>query len=110
MTDITIPDIVLRTTSDDGRGYYAHGLVYGTGERVDLAVSSLEFEARQRAERIARGRATADQGHDRWYEVADVRLACDPQAMPGEFASQLPERWVAYGTLRSTRQEPGGGG
>jgi len=121
MTDVTIPDITLRTTSD-GQAF-AHGLAIGTGASVDQAVNALADEAQRQAQEIERERLEARRAsrtggrglpvpaaqHDgakpeRWYEVADVRLACDPAD------AARTERWVAYGTLRSTRQRPGGGG
>lgn len=98
MTDVTIPDIVLRTTSDGEA--FAHGLAIGTGGDVDQAVNALADEARRQAEEITRER-----GDDpaRYFEVADVRLAADAGGESGE-------RWAAYGTLRSTHLRPGGGG
>jgi hypothetical protein len=132
MTNIPITDIVLRTTSDGEA--YVHGLAIGIGANVDQAVTGLMDEARTQVNEIERdhtvgiaaqlntgstlaGMAERDgrqeplktpaltDGHSdptRYYEVADVRLTCDPDG--------TEERWVAYGTLRSTRVRPGSGG
>lgn len=120
MTDVTIPDIVLRTTSDGGG--YVHGLAIGTGANLDQAVRALMTEAERQATEVTRaaadsrepvyeeGPVTIVDGQAvrpklsttkpppplpvRYYEVADVRLTHVPGG--GD------ETWVAYGTLRSS--------
>jgi hypothetical protein len=123
MTDITIPPIVLRTTSD-GEGF-THGLIFGIGHTPAVAAAALLAEAQKQGEAIERARLAESQGHRRpgdarddetrreplrhpdpvrHYEVVDVRLASDPGADAQE------ARWTAYGTLRSSPAKPGGGG
>lgn len=117
-----MPPTVLRTTSD-GEGF-THGLIFGVGH-TPAAAAALLAEAQQQGEAIERARLSESEEHRRpgnardgetrreplrhadpvrHYEVVDVRLASDPGADAQE------ARWTAYGTLRSSRAKPGGGG
>jgi hypothetical protein len=96
MPNITIPDIVCRTTSD-GPGH-AHGLAAGSGTSLDEALSALRTVARVQAEEIAgeyRGGEHAARPDAEWaFEVVGVRIVIGPEGSPHD-------SWVAYGTLCS---------
>ena len=97
MANATIPDPIIRTTSD-GDGF-THGLVTGTGPAPDAALAGLEREARRLVEGMA-GQLPADAEAGRWgVEVIDVRLT------PGPADAGQPG-WLAYGTLRTTGLSP----
>jgi hypothetical protein len=66
MTDVTISDITLRTTSDGEA--FAHGLAIGAGASLDQAVTGLIDEARRQAEEIT-GQA-ARRATSRWPTCA----------------------------------------
>ena len=76
MPNITIPQCVLRTTSD-GHGY-VHGLALASGRTLDEALTGLAARAHAQAEVLAAGyRGSEHQGRPdaEWrFEVADVRI------------------------------------
>jgi hypothetical protein len=101
MPNITIPDIVCRTTSD-GAGH-AHGLAVGAGTSLDEALSALRIGARAQAEEVAReyrGGEHESRPDAEWaFEVVGVRIVIGPDG-------SLHDSWVAYGTLRSAGANP----
>jgi hypothetical protein len=101
MPDITIPGILLRTTSD-GPGH-VHGLAVANGLTLDQALATLAARAAARASEIAaayRGAEHAGRPDAEWrFEVIDLRITAGPPDSGGE-------TWVAYGTLRSQGADP----
>jgi hypothetical protein len=100
MSNVTIHDPIIRTTSD-GAGH-VHGIAAGTGQTVDEALIGLAREARTQAEEAARefqGPGHTDPDTAWRFEVVDVRLLAGPP-------DAGPESWVAYGTLTSHGSHP----
>lgn len=101
MPNITIPECVLRTTSD-GHGH-VHGLTLASGPTLEKALAGLAARAHAQAEELADGfRGAGHRGRPdaEWrFEVADVRIVAGP---PGSGQ----EAWVAYGTLCSFGAHP----
>lgn len=98
MSHITIPRLVIRTTSD-GAGH-VWGVVAETGLTAREALASLGRSARARADEIA---AAVHQPEDAqpdvtWsFEVIDVRMVAGPAD---------GEAWLAVGTLTSDGAHP----
>ena len=96
----SIPEVVIRTTSD-GDGY-PHGIAVGVGYDPAGALADLGAAAERLVMEAIGGtrlRLADMPGPDDWgIEVVDVRLlSADPSA---------PYAWTAYGTLRTTGLSP----
>ncbi len=101
MPNITVPECVLRTTSD-GHGH-VQGLALASGRTLEEALAGLAARANAQAEELAagyRGKEHEGRPDAEWrFEVADVRIVAGP---PGSGR----ETWVAYGTLCSVGAHP----
>ncbi len=91
MANITVPPIILRTTSDQAG--HAHGVVLGEGMSAAAALLDLENKGGRRPEEVAAGFSDRGGADATWpFQVVGVTLIpVPPEAIPGA----RPARWSA---------------
>lgn len=105
MSEITA-NVRLQTNEREHTQGHVEGLVTGTGPLPDLALASVEANARLRGTQIAGAWAPlSPPGGDDGTVIADFDV-CGLRLVPGRvaIAGREPERevgWLAYGTLVS---------
>lgn len=73
MAKITVPPLVLRTTSDSPG--HAHGLALGTGSSIDTALENLENEGMRQAQELAGEFRDDQRDNAEWpFAIIDVKL------------------------------------
>lgn len=100
MAKVTIPSLVVRTTSDNPG--YAHCVAIGAGLTAADALEELENEAHRQAVDLASGFTDDERDEAEWlFHVIDVKLTAAPPS--------TDPAWVAMGTLASYGKTPWSG-